>query len=225
MSRTSRVLANVSLGYVQLAFSTLFGLWFTPFLLHHVGPSEFGLWAAGLPVLAYVALVDFGVLTIFQRDVAYALGETNGDPRSIPALPVVVGSTLRLVLLQMPVLLAGVAIAWLALPSGWSALRVPLAICLVCLVLTFPLRIYHALLMGLQDLRFIGLLALVTWIWGATISALLVADGWRLNALAIAWSTSQIITYGACFFRVRSRLPAVVRGGLPALSRADAVRT
>jgi O-antigen/teichoic acid export membrane protein len=221
MSRTSRVLASVSLGYVQLALSTFFGLWFVPFLLRRVGQNDFGLWAGGMPILMYVGLVDFGVLTIFQRDVAFALGKANGDPLKM-ALPDAMGATRRLVLLQMPVLLVGVAIVWLCLPADWSALRIPLAIALGCLVLTFPLRIYHALLTGLQDLRFLGIVALATWALGALTSVVFVALGWRLNALAISWAMSQIATYAACLLRVRARFPAAMSSGARGLSWADA---
>jgi O-antigen/teichoic acid export membrane protein len=225
MSRTGRVLAAVSLGYVHLALSTLFGLWFTPFLLHHVGEGDFGLWAAGMPILTYIGLVDFGVLTIFQRDVAFALGDARGDPRQIAALPTIVGKTLRLVLLQMPVLLASIVVAWIFVPRGWAALYVPLAVLIGCLVFTFPLRIYHALLGGLQDLRFLGILAIVAWGLSAVASALLIFAGWRLNALAVSWALSQLVTYGACLFRARARFPAAVRASLPTITRVEAVET
>jgi O-antigen/teichoic acid export membrane protein len=222
MSRTSRVLANVSLGYVQIALSSAFGLWFTPFLLRRVGATDFGLWAAGMPVLAYVGLVDFGVLTIFQRDVAFALGDSQGGVAGSTALPVLVGKTLRLVLLQVPALLVSIAIAWLLLPDTWALLREPLGLCFACLALTFPLRIYHALLIGLQDLGFLGVLSLSTWMLGAAGGALLVALGWHLNALAASWVLSQVVTYGVCVLRVRRRFPSTLGGGLPSLRWADA---
>jgi O-antigen/teichoic acid export membrane protein len=200
----------------------LFGLWFTPVLLHRIGSSDFGLWAAGMPILVYVALVDFGVLTIFQRDVAFALGEAQGEPANIVLLPSMVGATLRLVLLQMPFLLAAVVIAWVCLPARWNALHIPLAITLSCLVVTFPFRLYHALLAGLQELRFLGTLSIVTWGLGAVASATLVFAGCRLNALAISWSMSQLVMYGGCFLRVRSRFPRAIAGGLPPLTRTEA---
>ncbi len=224
MSRTSRVLASVSLGYAQLGLSTLFGLWFTPFLLRHVGRSDFGLWSAGMPMLTYVGMVDFGVLTIFQRDVAFALGEAQGDPRQALGLPWLVGTMLRLVLLQMPALLAGIAIAWLCLPPTWGPLYVPLGITLACLFVAFPFRIYHALLMGLQDLQFLGVLAISAWATGAAVSALLVCRGWGLNALAASWCvTNSLAPMCACYLRVKARFPAALSGGLPALSRGDAI--
>ena len=222
MSRTSRVLAGVSLGYAQLGLTTLFGLWFTPFLLRHVGLRDFGLWSGGMPILAYVGLVDFGVLTVFQREVAFVLGRAEGDPRQAQELPALVGTTLRMVLLQMPLLLAGIAIAWLCLPASWAALQVPLGITLACLLIAFPMRLYHALLMGLQDLRFLGVTALVTWAVGAGVSAALVFRGWGLNALAASWCVTQFGTYAACYLRVKARFPSALGGGLPALSRPEA---
>jgi O-antigen/teichoic acid export membrane protein len=222
MSRTSRALTAITIGYAQLGLSTLFGLWFTPFLLRHIGRSDFGLWSAGMPILAYVSLVDFGVMTIFQRDVAFALGEAQGDIGQAVRLPIMVGSTLRLVLFQMPALLAGIAVAWVCLPPSWEPLHVPLALTLGCLAITFPLRIYHALLTGLQDLRFLGLLAVGMWALGAAVSAVLVFRGWGLNALAVSWSASQVGTYGACYLRVKTRYPQALGAGLPRLARADA---
>jgi O-antigen/teichoic acid export membrane protein len=222
MSRTSRVLASVSLSYVQLALAALFGLWFTPFLLRHIGRSDFGLWSAGMPILTYVGLVDFGVLTIFQRDVAFALGEAQGDVRAARQLPTLVGTTFRLVLYQMPALLAGVGIAWMCLPRSWSALHVPLGITLGCLVVAFPMRVYHALLQGLQDLRFIGVLVIVTWAAGSAISAGLVFRGWGLNALAVSWSLTQFGTYAACGWRAKNRFPSALGGGLPRLAPGEA---
>ena len=122
----------------------------------------------------------------------------------------------------MPALLVGAAIVWLCLPTDWSALKIPLAIALGCLVLTFPLRIYHALLTGLQDLRFLGIVALATWGLGAVTSVVFVALGWHLNALAISWALSQLATYIACLLRVRERFPAAMSSGPRGLSWADA---
>lgn len=222
MSRTSRVLAGASLGYAQLGLSTIFSLWFTPFLLRHVGRSNFGLWSAGNPILAYVALIDFGVVTLFAREVAFALGQAQGDARRARELPILVGTTLRLVLLQMPVLILGVAVALLSLPRAWDALYLPLAIALGGLVLVFPLRIYHGLLTGLQDLRFLGLLAITMWAVASAVNAVLVLCGWGLNALAASFFVTQMGTYCACYFRVRARFPSALGGGLPALSRREA---
>lgn len=222
MSRASRVLAGASLGYLHIALTTAAGLWFTPFLLHHIGQQLFGLWTVGAPILAYVNLVDFGVLTIFEREVAFTLGAAGGDIERAVDLPVVVGKTTRLVLLQMPVLCLAAAIAWFAMPAGWEPLRIPFGIVLATLVLSFPLRINHALLMGLQDIAFVGKVNVVTWAVGFILSVFFVMIGWGLYAFAISGCVGQIATNLICFARVRRRFSVALPTRLPPLARDDA---
>jgi O-antigen/teichoic acid export membrane protein len=222
MSRTSRVLTSAALGYVQLALATLVGLWFTPFLLRHIGRTAFGLWSVGTPVLAYVALTDFGLMTLFQREIAFALGAAQGNHRAIADLPVTLGKTLRLVVMQLPALAAAIAIALYAMPRTWDALRAPLAIILVSFLVTFPFRVNHALLMGLQDLQFLSALSIANWTLGVVVSIVLVLHGWGLYALAIAWSVAQLTSHLAYYVRVKRRFPHALPHGLPSLSRAEA---
>src|SRR5882672_681496 len=130
MSRTSRVLASASLGYANMVLTTLVNFWFTPFLLRRFSQHDYGMWVTGLPVLTYVSLLDFGVITVLQRDVAFALGSAGGDWRKAKELPTLVGGTLRLVLIQLPLLCGAAAIAWVAMPAAWHAFRTPFAIVL-----------------------------------------------------------------------------------------------
>jgi O-antigen/teichoic acid export membrane protein len=224
MSRTSRVLASTSLAYVQMALTTLINLWWTPFLLRHFSQHDYGLWAAGLPMLMYVGLVDFGVITVLQRDVAFALGSAGGDFRKATELPSLVGRTLRLVLIQLPVLCVAALLVWIAIAMhrDWEALRTPFAIVLAALVVSFPLRINHALLMGLQDLSFVAKLSMINWVICISSSAALVLLGWGLRGLAISWAACQITTNLAYYVRVKTRFPGTLQRGLPSLPASEA---
>ena len=66
MSRTAKILAGASLDYIQMALATVFGLWFTPFLLSHLGAHDFGLWSTAMPMLTYIGLIDFGIVTLIE---------------------------------------------------------------------------------------------------------------------------------------------------------------
>jgi O-antigen/teichoic acid export membrane protein len=224
MSRTSRVLASASLGYVQLAVTTAVNLWWTPFLLRHFSQRDYGLWMAALPVVTYVSLVDFGVITVLQRDVAFALGSAGGDFRKATDLPALVGRTLRLVLMQLPILCVAAILAWLAIGrrGEWEALRGPSAIVLVALVVSFPLRVNHALLMGLQDLSFVAKLGMLNWVICIGGGAALVVLGWGLQGLAISLATAQITTNVGYYVRVKVRFPGTLPRGLPSLARSEA---
>ena len=223
MSRTRRVVAGAALGYANMAVTTLAGLWFTPFLLRHIGQQSFGLWAVSAPILSYLGMIDFGVISLFQREVAHLLGAAGGDFRASPGLPIATGKVFRLVLWQVPALCAAATTVWLCLPKDWEPLRGPFGIVLASLVVFFPVRISHALLMGLQDLAFIGKLNILAWLAGFVIGVVLVLLGHGLYGLAISWSASQLIANTAyclrVFFRFRDTLPR----HLPRLSRTEAM--
>src|SRR5439155_16324286 len=73
-SRTKRFFDGVVLGYAYMWLIMVAGLWLTPFLLRRIGGHDYGLWLIGLQVLNYLSLVDFGVLALLPREVAYATG-------------------------------------------------------------------------------------------------------------------------------------------------------
>lgn len=223
MSRTSRIISSVSLGYVSIVITTLVGLWFTPFLLHHIGERNFGLWAVATPVLTYLGLADFGVIAILQRDVAFALGSADGDLTRADALPAIIGKTKRLVFLQVPPLCVAAVLGWSLIPRDWSGLRAPLAIVLFALVLCFPLRVYHAVLVGLQDLAFLARLSLASWAVGIVVGVTLVSLGHGLYGLAAAWASTQLVLCSTCYVRVRRRFPRVLAAAPPSLTREDAL--
>jgi O-antigen/teichoic acid export membrane protein len=208
-----------------MAITTLTGLWFTPFLLHRIGQQAFGLWAAAAPILTYVTMVDFGVLTLFEREVAFSIGAAGGDFRKADGLPPLVGKTFRLVLLQVPLLCLAAAIAWFAMPASWILLRRPFGVLLLTLVVCFPLRMGHALLKGLQDLAFIGKVNIATWASGFVLGIVLVLMGLGLYALAISWCVGQLAVNVACCVRVRMRFGAALPTRVPPFGRSDAVVT
>ncbi len=92
---------------------------------------------------------------------------------------------------------------WIALPAEWSELRWPFVAILVTFVATFPLRIYHAALQGLQDLAYLGRVQLVAWVAGTALTVSLVFGGVGLSALVAGWIVTQLVTAAACGWRLR----------------------
>jgi len=156
-SRLRRFVGGLGLGYIHTIVTVIVGLWLTPYLLRHLGSHDYGLWLLGAQVLVYLSLMDLGIVQLVPRDVAIAAGRANGDPSELQAI---VGQTARLVLWQVPpVALIGTLIA-VFLPVEWAPLRWPLVIVIVAFVVSFPLRMFNAVLQGLQDLAFLGKLQL-----------------------------------------------------------------
>ena len=63
-------------------------------------------------------------------------------------------------------------------------------------VLTFPLRIFPAVLQGLQDLTFLGGAQLAAWICRHPPHRGARRDGAGLHALAAGWACTQILGAG-----------------------------
>src|SRR5882762_4664972 len=97
MSRTRRFLSGLSLGYANQVLLVVVGLWLTPFLLHRIGQHDYGLWLVGAQLLAYLSLMDFGIVGLLPRATAYALGRSGGVVEA-KDLPEIIGQTIWLVL-------------------------------------------------------------------------------------------------------------------------------
>src|SRR5205807_603116 len=138
-------------------------LWLAPFLLGRLGQHDFGVWLVGFQVLSYLMLLDFGIVALLPREVAYVTGKDRGTGLLPADLSLIVGQTARVVLYQMPVVVLACAAVWLMMPTVWNVYRGVVGLVLVVFVCAFPLRIFSAILQGLQDVAFCGSMNLFTW--------------------------------------------------------------
>jgi O-antigen/teichoic acid export membrane protein len=208
MTRTARVFGGVGLGQAHLAVVTVVGLWLTPFLLTRVGQHEYGLWLLGLQLVGYLQLLDFGVVGLLPRETAYARGRVlSGEDQAVVRRTI--DSIRGVIRWQMPLVILGTVVAWWLIPDTWRELRAPFAWLLGFFVVTFPLRAYHAVLQGLQDLVFLGQLQIVSWVTSTLAMVVLVVAGHGLASLAIGWLVGQAVTFVACGWRLHRRYASV----------------
>jgi O-antigen/teichoic acid export membrane protein len=208
MTRTRRFLGGLLNGYAHMVVATIAGLWLTPFFLRHLGQEAYGLWLVGTQLIAYLLLMDLGIVALLPRETAYVTGRTGRH--DVPELRRLTEQAFTLAVSQTPfVLLASVAaIAWL--PASWTGLRMPLAVALGLFVLTFPLRIFQAVLSGLQDLAFVARAQFAAWALGTALNVWLVVEGYGLAALAAGWCVTQVLFIAACGLRLVSVFPGAM---------------
>ena len=204
MTRTRRFLGGIGYGYAYQLLVTLAGLWLTPFLLRWMGQRDLGLWFVGAQVVTYLTLLDFGVVALLPRDASLATGRALANGPS-EELPVIIGQTTRLVLWQMPLVIAAAIAIWLSMPAEWEPLRAPLALVFVVFVVTFPFRVFQATLQGLQDLEFLGKTQICIWALSTVITVALVFAKWGLYALAVGWVVTQVLTSAVALSRAKRR--------------------
>lgn len=218
MGRTQKFIRGIGFGYAGQVLATLVGLWLTPFLLLQIGKHNYGLWLVGTQLIFYVGLLDLGVVALLPRETAFATGRA-GSFSAAKDLPSIVGQTTRLVLWQTPLVAIGAAVVWFLLPAEWAALRQPIAVVLGAFVLTFPLRIFGAVLQGLQDFGFLGKAYIVAFVLSTAVTVGGVLAGFGLYALAFGWAALQLASAGANWYRLRKHFPGVLPSSLPQLGR------
>lgn len=221
MSRTNRFLSGIKFGYASQVITTLVGFWLTPFLLHRIGQHSYGLWLVGTQLMFYLALLDVGVVALLPRETAFATGRAPSIPEAAD-LPVLIGHTVRIITWQMPLVALGAVVAWLLMPADWQELRHPLGVVLIVFVVMFPLRIFAAVLIGLQDLAFLGRLNIVCYLLSTATTVALVLSGWGLYALAVGWAVLQLTGALVAWCRLRTHFPTVLPRRLPAMPRSTA---
>lgn len=221
MTRTRRFLGGLTTGYVYQVVVTLVGLWLTAFLLRELGAHDYGLWLVATQILGYLLLTDLGIVALLPRETAYATGRAGGLHEDA-GLPLIVGRTARLVAWQMPVVALGALLVWVLLPREWLALRNPLALVLVVFVLTFPMRVLHGVLTGLQDLTFLGAAQMALWFAGTATTIVLALAGYGLHSLAVGWVVAQVLAAAVWWTRIRLHFPTVLPARIPRIGWREA---
>lgn len=216
MSRTNRFLTGIGFGYSSQILTTLVAFWLTPFLLHRIGQHDYGLWLVGTQVLFYLGLLDLGIVGLLPRETAYSTGRKE-RVEDAQDLPLMIGQTFRLIIWQMPLVATSAAVAWCMMPAAWEGLREPIGVVLVVFVVAFPLRVFAAVLQGLQDFAFVGRVGIIAYLISTGITVVLVVVGWGLYSLAAGWATLQLINAVSSYYRLRSHFPGVLPPRLPSL--------
>jgi O-antigen/teichoic acid export membrane protein len=195
----------------------LVGLLVTRLVLGRLGQHDYGLWLVATQLLAYLMLLDLGIVGLLPREVAYATGRAGMGSWG-PPVPDLIGQTVRIVLWQLPLVTLAAAVLWIFLPAEWQPIRRPLGIVMLAFLATFPLRIPPATLLGLQDLAFQATLQTGALLAGTATMVVLVTLDRGLEALAIGWATTQLIAGIGAFVRLRKRFPAAIPSLIPHLT-------
>ena len=219
-SRTRRFVGGLSVGYLNTAVVAVVGLWLTPYLLRHLDQHDYGLWLLAAQMLFYLGLTDMGIVALLPREVAFATGRP-GATLATEVRPLLAETT-RLVFWQLPVVMLVGLVTWWLVSAQWPSLGGPFAVVVVTFVVTFPLRIFNAVLQGLQDLTFFAVAQLAAWLGGTIVTVVFVAAGAGIYALSVAWASTQVISAGLGWWRLSHHFGDAAPLRLPSLSLGTA---
>ncbi len=213
MSRTAKATIAAAFSYAQFGAALIAGLWLVPFTLRYIGARRYGLWLASGEWLAYAGLAELGVLVTLPWLVADADGRRDrGRIRELVSTAVAAAVLSTLI---YGVLAIGL---WLFLPSMLHldeverrAVLGPLLVVAIAGCVAQPLRVFGAVLAGLQDVRFNGLVNLTNWLLGFMITVALLPR-YGLYALAAAAVAPAYVSGMWNLLRVATKTPDLLRG-------------
>ena len=213
MSRVRRASVAAAFSYLQFGLSMAVGIAMVPFILSRVDVGVYGLWLATGEVLAYAAMADLGVLAIVPWIVSQADGR-----RDRPAIrEVITNGTCAAVLVSL-IYLGVVAALWSFAPASALSSQQrdiiggPLWLIAIVTAVVLPLRVANAVLVGLQDVRFCGIVATAAWSLDVVVTATLLVKGYGLYALAAGASVPPLAAAAANILRLRVIAPDLLAG-------------
>jgi len=214
VARRRNAIVSALFTYGQSTIGMVLGLLVTRAVLHILGKDTWGLWAASGALLAYAGLADLGVLSVLQWVIADADGRKDYDrirASLSSALPFTCLSALGYASIAALLWHFYPEILHLA-PHDQNALRGPVFVIVLLTTLTFPLRLSSVLLVGLQDVKFLGALGLVETVGSSALTFVLAWRGLGLYALAIGVGLPPVLSGIATLLRANISFRSLVRG-------------
>ncbi|MGH9314769.1 MAG: hypothetical protein ACRD1S_16420 [Vicinamibacterales bacterium] len=213
MTRTRKAILTSGFGYLQFASAVVLGLVVMPIVLEQVDPRAYGLWLAAGELLGYLALADIGVFAVLPWTIAQAEGRRDrNEIRAFMSNGVAIGAALA------AVTAAGVALVWFVAPglvglqpSDREIIGGPLAILVAATIASAPLAVFNAVLIGIQDVTWVGWTAVARSVATAALTVGLLAAGWGLLALSIGAAAPMVVLAVMNVVHVARTEPALVR--------------
>jgi O-antigen/teichoic acid export membrane protein len=213
MSRHRRALISAAFTHGQWALSIITSLVVTRLLLQQLGRTVYGMWTASAALIACAGFAELGLFAVLPWMIAEFDGKQ--DTTKIRAL---LAQGLILGLAVSALFLAAATALYLALPHvlhlGEADVKVlagPLTTMVVLSALLFPLKVFNAVLTGLQDVSFVGTLGVLQVTLGMLITFGLTWLGHGLYGLALGSVLPSLVGSLLAFWRTVARRPDLLR--------------
>jgi O-antigen/teichoic acid export membrane protein len=224
MSRKRKALIASTFSYVQWVLTALVGLFLTRFLIRTIGQELYGTWLATGALLAYATLADLGILGVMP----WLFAEADGAKDSA-RMRSLLGHGLAASLVGGLVYFGLALCLWLVIPgmlhlsaTDREELRGPVLAMVTVISIGYPLRLFAALRLGLQDYSFMGTVGVMQTLLNLAFVLALTLLGFALYGIALGAAVPGVLAGAAALGRTVKRDRALFTGW-PAL-RLSALR-
>jgi len=185
--RRSEIFKNVGSSWFSLAISIVVGVFLSPFILHRLGDTAFGIWVLIFSITGYYGLFDLGIRSSVIRYVSTytATSDREGLTKLINtslATYTAIGTVAMMVTLVCSLFvdrLFRIPPEFLV-TARWLFLMVGMAV-----ALGFPTGVFGGILEGLQRFYLVNVTNLITTLLRAVLIVLALAHGYGLLMVAL----------------------------------------
>lgn len=203
------------LSYVSIALNMVIGLLYTPYMLHMLGQSEFGLYSLAVSLIAYLTVLDLGFGNAIVRYTAKFQAEGKNDE-----LEQMFGMFFLLYIgIGIIALIAGLFLfdnvenifsAKMSLEEV-RKMRIMLGLMTFNLAFTFPMSIWGSIMTAYERFVFQRIVSIVRSVLNPIIMVALLTIGYKAIAMVIVTTLFNVITLCINWWYCKHRLYIKIR--------------
>lgn len=204
-----KILRNAIANYGGSFVNMAIGILLTPFIVHHLGDTAYGIWGLTGSIVAYFQLLDFGLSAAVVKYVAQYEAQNRQERINE------VVSTLFFVYCFLGLLALGVMtilsyyFASIFHVSGEYAEIAGIVFLLagINFVIMLPTSIFNAILVGYQRIDLNNLVGVFSQIFNACLTVVLFRLGFGLLALALVSIATTLLLAAGRFYMIKRAAP------------------
>jgi len=191
-----KIIKNVGSSWIALGTNVLVGFFISPFILHRLGDSAFGIWVLIFAITGYYGLFDLGIRSSIVRYVskAKATGDLQYASRILSTSLFTYSCIGALSLLVTLVLSRYLQTFFRVPPEFDSTARLLLLMVGASVSLGFPLGISGGVLEGLQEFSVLNWTSIISTVARAVLIIVVLRHGYGLLTVALVTVSLPLIT-------------------------------
>jgi O-antigen/teichoic acid export membrane protein len=205
----SLIAKGVVSNWSSLTLNVVVAFWMTPFVVHHLGDSSYGIWALVLQLTGYMGVVDVGLRSALVRFVSRF--QAQGDQESLDRL---LNTTFTVYAMMVPAcFLFAAAVARFGLPhmhippETLGAARITIFIAAGCIACDFGFATAHSCLAGFSRWDLINSVWIPVLLFRTALCVVLLKLGFGLVTLALIQFSVTLAGYCSEMLILRRLIP------------------
>jgi O-antigen/teichoic acid export membrane protein len=204
-------LKNIVANWIGLAGTAMVGIFLTPFMLHKLGDSGYGLWVLASAFTGYYGILDLGLRSAILRYVArYAAVKDWENLGRVLTTALLAYAAISVVMVFVTIVAAWKFEIWFHVAHDWAgSSKLLLLIFGIGSAVGVPLGAFAGVLEGLQKFTLLNIVQVISSALRALLIVICLSSGYGLVTLAmitVGVNLAGSLTYAAVAYRTFPQL-------------------